>query len=91
MDLLSAREWFGRFSLLSDVFWLRDGFLVQYQDRAGVEPRWRLLRLTRDGRTLFESVDTPRLLAVDSASETLWFVRPGSPTPDEWSAAHLRE
>ncbi len=90
MDLVSAREWFGRFSLISDVFWTRGGFLVQYQDRDGVEPRWRLLFLDRTGRIVFEAVDTPHLLAVDPATQTLWFVRPGSPTPNEWSAARLR-
>ena len=90
MDLVSAREWFGRFSLVSDVYWLRDGsFLVQYQDRVGVEPHWRLLHAARDGRPLFESRDTPYLVAVDPA-DTLWFVKPGSPTPNEWSAARLR-
>ena len=91
MDLVSAREWFGRFSLISDVFWTRAGFLVQYQDRAGVEPRWRLLLVGRDGRTLFESMDTPHLITVEPGTQTLWFVRPGSPTPDQWSAARLRE
>lgn len=90
MDLVSAREWFGRFSLVSDIYWLRDGsFLVQYQDRAGVEPRWRLLHITRDGRPLFESRDTPYLVAVDH-SDTAWFVKPGSPTPNVWAAARLR-
>jgi hypothetical protein len=92
MDIVSAREWFGRFSLVSDVYWLRDGgFLVQYQDRVGVEPHWRLVRITRDGRRLFESKDTPYLVAVDPATDTLWFVRPGSPTPNAWTSARLRD
>jgi hypothetical protein len=91
MDLVSAREWFGRFSLVSDLYWLRDGsFLVQYQDRVGVEPQWRLVHVARDGRRLFESKDTPYLVAVDPA-DTLWFVRPGSPTPDAWTSARLRD
>ncbi|MFL5386085.1 MAG: hypothetical protein ACJ8GN_26520 [Longimicrobiaceae bacterium] len=91
MDLVSAREWFGRFSLVSDMWWLRDGsFLVQYQDREGVEPKWRLVHLARDGRRLFESKDTPCLVAVDPATDTLWFVRPGSPTPNAWASARLR-
>ena len=91
MDLVSAREWFGRFSLVSDVWWLRDGsFLVQYQDRVGVEPRWRLVHLARDGRRIFESKDTPCLVAVDPATDTLWFVKPGSPTPNVWVSARLR-
>jgi hypothetical protein len=91
MDLVSAREWFGRFSLISDVYWLHDGsFLLQYQDRVGVEPRWRLARVGRDGHPLFESTDTPYLVSVDPAGDTLWFVRPGSATPNVWTAAHLR-
>jgi hypothetical protein len=92
MDMVSAREWFGRFSLVSDVYWLRDGsFVVQYQDRVGVEPQWRLVHLARDGRRLFESKDTPYLVAVDPATDTLWFVRPGSPTPNAWASARLRD
>jgi len=91
MDLVSAREWFGRFSLISDVYWLHDGsFLVQYQDRVGVEPHWRLARVRRDGQPLFDSTDTPYLVSADPAGDTLWFVRPGSPTPNVWTAAHLR-
>jgi hypothetical protein len=92
MDMVSAREWFGRFSLVSDVYWLRDGsFVVQYQDRVGVEPQWRLVHLARDGRRLFESKDTPYLVAVDPATDELWFVRPGSPTPNAWTSARLRD
>lgn len=90
-DIVSAREWFGRFSLVSNVWWTRDGgFVVQYQDRVGVEPHWRLVRMTRDGRRLFESTETPHLLAVDAAADTLWFVKPSSPTPNEWVAATFR-
>jgi hypothetical protein len=92
MDIVSAREWFGRFSLVSDVYWLRDGsFLVQYQDRVGVEPHWRLVHVGRDGRRRFESKDTPYLVAADPASDSLWFVKPGSPTPNEWASARLRD
>lgn len=91
MDLVSVREWIGSFSLISDLWWLRDGsFLVQYQDREGPEPKWRLVHLARDGRRLFESKDTPLLVAVDPATDTLWFVRPGSPTPNVWASARLR-
>jgi hypothetical protein len=88
--VVQAREWVGTFSLVSDLFWLADGtFVVQYQDREGPEPRWRLLRMTRDGRRLFESRDTPRLLAADPASGSLYFVTPGSETPNRWSRARF--
>jgi hypothetical protein len=90
MELVGVREWIGRFSLVTDLWWLRDGsFLVQYQDREGVEPKWRLVHLARDGRRLFESKDTPYLVAVDP-TDTLWFVQPGSPTPNAWASARLR-
>jgi hypothetical protein len=91
MDVAGAREWFQSFSLISDVFWLRDGsFLVQYEDRHGPEPRWRLVRMSAMGEPLFESRDTPELLAVDPHGNTLFFVKPGSLTPNVWSVAHLR-
>ena len=83
--------WFSSFSLVSHAFWAGDGsWLVQYQDREGPEIRWRLLRMTRDGRRLFELRDTPQLLATDPASGRLYFVDPASPTPNAWSVARLR-
>lgn len=86
-----ARAWFGSFSLMSDVFWLGDTLLVQFQDRQGREPHWRLVGMTRDGSRLFEVVDTPNLLAVDHASRELFFVSPESETPNVWRSARLRE
>jgi len=83
--------WFSSFSLVSHAFWAGDGsFLVQYQDRDGPEIHWRLLRMARDGRPLFELRDTPQLLTTDPASGRLWFVDPASPTPNAWSVARLR-
>ena len=82
--------WTSSFSLLSHAFWAGDGsWLVQYQDRDGPEIHWRLLRMTGDGRRLFELRDTPQLLATDPASGRLFFVDPRSPAPDTWSAARL--
>jgi hypothetical protein len=88
--VVQAHEWAGSFSLVSDVFWLRDGgFLVQYQDRVGSAPHWRLLRMRRDGTRVFDAFDTPMLLAVDPRDDTLYFTKPGSLTADVWSRATL--
>ena len=83
----AARSWFASFSLIADVFWVGDTFLVQYQDRTRREPDWRLLGMTRDGKRTFEAVDTPFLLAADEG--TLYFVAPGSATPNVWRSARL--
>jgi hypothetical protein len=89
--VVGAREWFGSFSLLSNVFWMADGTLiVQYQDRVGTEPRWRLLGVRRDGSRLFEVTDTPYLVTIDQATGWLYFVKPGAPAPNVWSRARLR-
>lgn len=87
--LVAVREWFGSFSLMSDVFWVGDTFLVQFQDRMGPQPSWRLLGMRRDGRRTFEAVDTPKLLAADGASGLLYFVSPRSETPNVWRSARL--
>jgi len=89
-EVLGAREWVGTFSLISHVFWLKDGsFLVQYQDRIGTEPSWRLLHMRRDGQALLERRDTPKLLNVDRANDYLVFTSPGSETQNEWSRVRL--
>lgn len=86
--LVAARKWFGSFSLMSDVFWVGDSFVVQFQDRTGPAPSWRLVAMGRDGRRRFEVVDTPKLLTSD-ASGLLYFVSPESETPNVWRAARL--
>lgn len=87
--LVSAREWFGSFSLISDVHWIDDTFLVQYQDRVGPTPAWRLIGLTRTGRRTFEVIDTPNLIATDPSSDSLFFVSPTSLAPNVWRSARL--
>lgn len=87
--LVAAREWFGSFSLMSDVFWVGDTFVVQFQDRTGPQPSWRLVGMGRDGRQTFEVVDSPMLLAADKPSGLLYFVSPESETPNVWRAARL--
>jgi hypothetical protein len=89
--VVAARAWVGTFSFISRVVWLRDGtLLVEYQDRIGTEPHWRLLHMTARGAPLFEVVDTPRLLQADPATGRLYFQKPGSLTPNVWTEATLR-
>jgi hypothetical protein len=88
--IVAAREWVGTFSFICHLFWLRDGtLLVQYQDRVGTEPHWRLLHMTAQGAPLFEAIDTPRLLQVDSETDVLYLRKPGSLTPNVWTEATL--
>jgi len=90
-DIVAVREWAGTFSFITRVFWLRDGtLLVQYQDRKGLEPHWRLLGMSGEGAPLFEAVETPRLLQVNPATGVLYFQKPGSLTPNVWTEATLR-
>jgi hypothetical protein len=90
-DIVAAREWVGTFSFICDVFWLRDGtLLVQYQDRVGTEPHWRLLGMTAQGKPLFEEVDTPYLIRADPGTDVLYFRKPGALTPNVWTQATLR-
>ncbi|MFL5381123.1 MAG: hypothetical protein ACJ8GN_01230, partial [Longimicrobiaceae bacterium] len=90
-DIVAVREWAGTFSFITRVFWLSDGtLLVQYQDRKGLEPHWRLLGMSGEGAPLFEVVETPRLLQVNPATGVLYFQKPGSLTPNVWREATLR-
>lgn len=86
----SAMEWIGSFSLMSNLFWLEDGsFLIQYQDRRGPAPEWRLLLMQANGSVVFEVIDTPRLLNVDDETNTLYFIDPRSEVPNTWLRAVL--
>jgi len=90
-DIVAAREWVGTFSFICSVWWLRDGtLLVQYQDRVGIEPHWRLLAMTGEGASLFDVVETPYLIQVDPATDVLYFQKPQSPVPNVWTEATLR-
>jgi hypothetical protein len=89
--VVEAREWIGSFSLVAHLFWMRDGtLLVQYQDRVGAEPHWRLLRMTARGERIFDALGTPYLIQADRASGALYFQKPGSLTPNAWTEARLQ-
>lgn len=66
-ETVADRErWLREISLITDIFWLRDGsFIIQfYRDD---EPRKEngLLIMDRLGRVRMEALDTPRLIAMD--------------------------
>lgn len=83
------RRWNASYSSATTLYWLRDGsFLVQYYDMKDAEPDWRLLHMSRDGRSRFEVVGSPRLLAI-APGDTLVFVKPGSEAPNVWSLGVL--
>lgn len=85
-------EWSESYSAASQLFWASDGsFVVQYFDRHGGEPQWRLLRMTRTGERMVELKDTPKLLALVGADPTLYFVQPDSPAPNVWAAARFAQ
>ncbi|HEU4452687.1 MAG TPA: hypothetical protein VFR81_06480 [Longimicrobium sp.] len=84
------RKWASGFSAISQIHWLSDGsFIIQYFDTDGMTPRWRLAHLTRRGRRLFEVLDSPQLLAVSQASDSLYFVTPDAETPAFLTAASV--
>ena len=83
---LLQQEWLVQLDLLTHVFWLDDGsLLIQYEKPRGADSEWGLLRTTRTGDRIFETTNTPRLLAV--SGERLYFVHPESMTPNLWLVA----
>ncbi|HEU0077556.1 MAG TPA: hypothetical protein VFQ76_07910, partial [Longimicrobiaceae bacterium] len=92
---VTRAEWIGRFDYVADVNWRSDGeLLVAYISLNPAEAlarKWHLLEMTRTGRRVREIRDTPRLLAVDSRSDSLYFINPGSEVESEWAVAYLRD
>jgi len=87
----SLLSWVEKFSLIANVFWMSDGsLLVQYMDKVQNEPKWSLLRMTRDGRAVGEITGTPQLLVSAAGDSTFYFIKPGSETPNVWSRASFR-
>lgn len=83
------QEWLSELDLLTDVFWLDDGsLLIQYEKPRAADSEWGLLRTTRTGDRIFETTNTPRLLAVGGGR--LYFIDPQSITPNRWLVARLR-
>jgi hypothetical protein len=89
-SLEEYREWSRGFSAISQIHWLTDGsFLVQYFDTDGVNPSWRLLHVSRKGERLFEILDSPQLLAVSRADDSLYFATPEAETPASLTSASV--
>lgn len=81
--------WLGTIWRVTDVFVLPGGIvLVQAERAVARDVRHRLLGMTIGGELLFDLTDTPRLLT--AAGDTLYFVSPGSETPNRWHRGHLR-
>ncbi len=85
----AIRDWVSSFSMMSHVFWTRNGnLLVQYQDRDGTIRKWRLTEVARDGTPVFDVTDTPRLLG-SRGDSTFYFVSPDAEAPNRWVTASL--
>jgi hypothetical protein len=87
----ATRAWIDSFTMVSEVFWLQGGeLIVQYQDRENMLPRWRLLGMTREGRRIFDLIDTPRLHAMTDDGERLYFEDPEALTGNVLRTGRLR-
>lgn len=84
-DPAARAAWGESFSRVSKLFWVPDGSLyVQYFDLSGLEPRWSLVHMRRDGKPPVEIHDMPRLLAVSPFDARLYFIHPQSSEPNVW-------
>jgi hypothetical protein len=81
--------WVAGFTLTSDVFWTDDGFLVQYREHENLLPRWRLLRMDRQGRGIFHVPESGRLLAA-TVGGLLTFADPEWDLPNRWLVGRLK-
>lgn len=88
-DPRERTRWMETLVRVTDVIPLDDGtLLVQTGGQRGAENVFGLLRMTRDGKRIFELRDSPRLMA--ARGDTLYFVEPGSETPNRWLLARVR-
>ena len=88
-DPRERTRWLETLVRITDVVPLDDGtLLVQTGGQRGAENVFGLLRMTRDGKRLFELRDSPRLMA--ARGDTLYFVDPSSETPNRWLLARIR-
>ena len=90
MDEAAQKAWLASFDAVSDVFWLHDGLAILYQTNAEDGFKWHLHMMTADGKRLCDVRDVPKLLASDATGDWLYFVSPGSLTPNELSIARIR-
>lgn len=71
------------------LFWLADGSFVVQTGRRSAARRliWGLLHATRDGKAMFESASTPRLMTV--IGPTFYFRDDSREEPNAWFTAQL--
>lgn len=93
-DPRARAQWLSSFDFVADVHWLPDGsVLVPYQSvkpEGALERAWHLLRMTPAGERIFDVRNVPRLLEVNSADGSLYFVHPAADAPNRWSHARLQ-
>ena len=89
--MAAISKWMETFSVVNEVFRGPEGtFLIQYRDRINMQPHWRLLHMTEDGRRLFDIKDTPRLLTTSQDGSELYFVSPDIEVPNLWLIGRMR-
>lgn len=82
------QRWIESFSVASRIYWLEDGsFLIQYFDKVGQEPQWRLLGMSGKGEPLFEG-PSPKLLSI-LPRDLLLFDAPDQEEPNVWRFASV--
>jgi hypothetical protein len=89
-DRMTRVEWLGSFSVVSHVVPLDDILLVQYIDFLNSQPFWRLAGIDREGNTLFDVIDGPRLMGRIPESDMLVFMAGNESDPNIWVLAKLR-
>jgi hypothetical protein len=84
----AVRRWANSFSRTYQPFVLSDGTLVvSYYRTKGVTPIWSVFAERADGEILLDEDNSPQLLT--ARGDTLVFVKPGAPAPNEWSFARI--
>ncbi|HEU4557413.1 MAG TPA: hypothetical protein VFS20_06165, partial [Longimicrobium sp.] len=82
------QRWVESFSVISRIVWTDDGsFFVQYFDKVGREPQWKLLHMSGRGERRFEG-PSPKLLTAVSSNQLL-FDAPDSDEPNVWQFASI--
>lgn len=84
------QRWLESFETLTALHWIDDGVLVaQFRGVRDNAPQWNTLAFTREGKRVYEWLDSPRLLTVLPETGALVFQDPNSLTPDSWKIARL--
>lgn len=88
----AINEWMSSFSLISAVHWRSDGgFVIQYQDRENLMPRWHVLGMSRSGQWQFEETNRFKVLLVDDVGSRVIVVSPDAEVPNRWSIGEFAQ